>query len=77
MSRSTALPRPPRLPLPRRASASAAPGGSAGCRGRGERLRIDLSQAGTLAALEAMVAGFEGCALKRTAKSLCFKRGQR
>ena len=28
-----------------------------------------------IAALEAMVAAFEGCALKRTAKSLCFKRG--
>ena len=38
--------------------------------------RIDLSQAGTLAELEAMVAGFEGCALKRTAKSLCFARGR-
>ena len=41
----------------------------------GGEVRIDLSQAGTLAMLEAIVAGFEGCALKRTAKSLCFKRG--
>jgi uracil-DNA glycosylase family 4 len=29
----------------------------------------------TLAELEALVASFEGCALKRTAKSLCFTRG--
>jgi uracil-DNA glycosylase family 4 len=29
----------------------------------------------TLAELEALVASFEGCALKRTAKSLCFARG--
>ena len=29
----------------------------------------------TLAELEALVAAFDGCALKRTAKSLCFKRG--
>ena len=29
----------------------------------------------TLAELEALVAGFEGCSLRRTAKSLCFARG--
>ena len=61
---------PPRVqprPRPAAAQAAAAAGGSS---------RIDLSQAGTLAALEAMLAGFEGCALKRTAKSLCFKRGR-
>lgn len=29
----------------------------------------------SLAALEALVAGFEGCVLKRTAKTLCFARG--
>jgi DNA polymerase len=29
-----------------------------------------------LAGLEALVAGFDGCALKRTAKRLCFKRGR-
>ena len=60
---------PPRVqprPRPAAAQAAAAAGGSS---------RIDLNQAGTLAALEAMVAAFEGCALKRTAKSLCFKRG--
>lgn len=32
--------------------------------------------AATLAELEAMVAHFEGCALKRTAKRLCFARGR-
>lgn len=31
--------------------------------------------AASLAELEALVAAFEGCALKRTAKSLCFARG--
>ncbi len=35
----------------------------------------DLSHVGTLAALEAEVAAFDGCGLKRTAKSLCFGRG--
>jgi uracil-DNA glycosylase len=67
-SMPTPSPSPPRVqPRPRPAAASAAPGSEA---------RIDISQAGTLAALEAMVASFEGCALKRTAKSLCFKRGR-
>ena len=33
-------------------------------------------KAATLAELEALVARFEGCALKRTAKSLCFARGR-
>jgi uracil-DNA glycosylase len=32
-------------------------------------------EAASLAELEALVASFEGCALKRTAKSLCFARG--
>lgn len=32
-------------------------------------------EAGTLADLEAMLAGFDGCSLKATAKSLCFYRG--
>lgn len=36
---------------------------------------INIGQAATLAELEAMVGSFEGCALKRTAKSLCFARG--
>jgi len=34
-----------------------------------------LEAIGSLAELEALVAQFEGCALKRTAKSLCFSRG--
>lgn len=34
------------------------------------------SQASTLAELEALAAAFDGCALKRTAKSLCFARGR-
>jgi DNA polymerase len=33
-------------------------------------------KAATLAELEALVARYEGCALKRTAKSLCFARGR-
>jgi uracil-DNA glycosylase len=32
-------------------------------------------EAATLAELQALVANFEGCGLKRTAKSLCFARG--
>ena len=36
----------------------------------------EARQAATLAELEALVARFEGCALKRTAKSLCFARGR-
>jgi uracil-DNA glycosylase len=67
---AAALSAPPRVqPRPRPAAARVADGGGGGSS------RVDLSQAGTLAALEVMVAGFEGCALKRTAKSLCFKRG--
>jgi DNA polymerase len=37
--------------------------------------RSSIGQATTLEALEAMVAAFDGCGLKRTAKSLCFARG--
>ncbi len=37
--------------------------------------RSSIGEATTLAALEAMVAAFDGCGLKRTAKSLCFARG--
>ena len=33
------------------------------------------SDVSTLVELEAVVAGFDGCSLKRTAKSLCFARG--
>jgi uracil-DNA glycosylase len=34
-----------------------------------------IGEATTLEALEAMVAAFDGCGLKRTAKTLCFARG--
>ena len=34
-----------------------------------------IEAAASLAELEALVAGFEGCVLKRTAKNLCFARG--
>jgi DNA polymerase len=34
-----------------------------------------IEAAASLAELETLVAGFEGCVLKRTAKSLCFARG--
>jgi uracil-DNA glycosylase len=37
--------------------------------------RSSIGQAPTLAELEALVAAFEGCGLRRTAKSLCFARG--
>ncbi len=36
----------------------------------------EARRAATLAELEALVACFDGCALKRTAKSLCFARGR-
>jgi DNA polymerase len=38
--------------------------------------RASVAEALTLAELEALVASFDGCALKRTAKRLCFKRGR-
>jgi uracil-DNA glycosylase family 4 len=38
-------------------------------------LRVLGGEAATLAELEALVAAFEGCPLKRTAKKLCFARG--
>ncbi|MET0157410.1 MAG: uracil-DNA glycosylase family protein [Methyloceanibacter sp.] len=36
----------------------------------------EAGKAATMAELEALVARYEGCALKRTAKSLCFARGR-
>jgi uracil-DNA glycosylase len=38
--------------------------------------RASASEALSLAELEALVSAFEGCALKRTAKRLCFARGR-
>jgi DNA polymerase len=37
--------------------------------------RSGIGEATTLEALEAVVAAFDGCGLKRTAKTLCFARG--
>jgi DNA polymerase len=37
--------------------------------------RGSIAEAVTLAALETLVSQFDGCGLKRTAKSLCFSRG--
>jgi len=37
--------------------------------------RSAIGEAGSLEALEALVAAFDGCTLKRTAKNLCFARG--
>jgi uracil-DNA glycosylase family 4 len=42
---------------------------------RGRPVPASITAAETLADLEALVANFDGCGLKRTAKSLCFKRG--
>jgi uracil-DNA glycosylase len=64
-------PSPPRTPRPRPAAEpSQTIADSAGVR------VARLAQVLTLAELEALVAAFDGCALKRTAKSLCFARGR-
>jgi DNA polymerase len=43
----------------------------------GDNVRAaNLTQVLTLAELEALAGAFDGCALKRTAKSLCFARGR-
>ncbi|MGH6826089.1 uracil-DNA glycosylase [Methyloceanibacter sp.] len=52
--------RPPRI----------APGAATPASTRGIGAKVS-----TLTELEALVAGFEGCSLRRTAKSLCFARG--
>ncbi|MEX1061097.1 MAG: uracil-DNA glycosylase [Methyloceanibacter sp.] len=63
-------PSPPRTE-PRPRPAAARPPAAASREGI-----MSIGQAATLAELEALVAGFEGCPLKRTAKSLCFARGR-
>ncbi len=74
LSKSSPPPAPERkgLAVPRRAVPPPRPtppqGASLSPRGIG-------GEAATLAELEALVAAFDGCALKRTAKSLCFARG--
>jgi DNA polymerase len=61
----TPLARPaPAAPTPAHAAPDAAPPCPA-----------SLEAVSSLAELQALVAQFEGCALKRTAKSLCFSRG--
>jgi len=64
-------PSPPRSPRPRPAAErSQTIADSASVR------VARLAQVLTLAELETLVAAFDGCALKRTAKSLCFARGR-
>ncbi len=55
---------PPAAPAPARPAPEAAPPSPA-----------SLEAVSSLEELQALVAQFEGCALKRTAKSLCFSRG--
>jgi uracil-DNA glycosylase len=64
-SRSTSAVRRPAAPV-RAAMGASQPGPSSEA----------ANSAATLAELEALVARFEGCPLKRTAKSLCFARGR-
>jgi DNA polymerase len=58
-------------PLPRARPQAPRPSVAAGREGV-----MSAAQALTLAELEALARAFEGCALKRTAKSLCFARGR-
>jgi uracil-DNA glycosylase len=57
-----------------RAESQATPAQSR-ARSESQAIPASLEAAATLAELEALLAQFEGCALKRTAKSLCFARG--
>jgi uracil-DNA glycosylase family 4 len=41
----------------------------------GTEANVDLARAGDIAALGSMLAAFDGCGLKATAKNLCFYRG--
>src|SRR5262245_10630094 len=66
---ASASPLPPRVQPRPRAPATGSNSGS------GNAGSADPSTATSLAELEAMVAAFDGCALKRTAKRLCFARG--
>ena len=63
-------PAPPRAE-PRPRSAQGRPQAEAG-----RPSAVDPHRAATLAELEAMARAFDGCTLKRTAKSLCFARGR-
>jgi uracil-DNA glycosylase family 4 len=68
---AAAQPETPPLALAPRARA--APARSPAGASLGDRSSIGQTQ--TLAELEALVAAFEGCSFKRTAKILCFARG--
>ena len=73
---SFAAPQP--KPAPRRApevKMAASPPRAAPRAARPISTRGIGAEISTLTELEALVAGFEGCALRRTAKSLCFARG--
>jgi DNA polymerase len=61
---------PAARPAPSRAASRPRPAAT------GDVRAASLAQALTLAELEALAAAFDGCALKRTAKSLCFARGR-
>jgi len=62
--------KPADLPQPATRAVAAAPAIASSMAAR------DLARtAADLAALEATLAAFDGCALKKTAKSLCFARG--
>jgi uracil-DNA glycosylase family 4 len=65
---------PARLPLERK-SVSSAPRPEVRKNAAMPAARGIGGEAATLAELEALVAQFEGCSLRRTAKSLCFARG--
>jgi uracil-DNA glycosylase len=65
--------RPPASPQPR--AASTKPSAPRAARAESAASPASLDQVTTLNELEALVAQFEGCALKRTAKHTCFARG--
>jgi DNA polymerase len=67
--RAAPPPQPPQTAPARAASPPPAAGAAA------MAARELVGQAPDLAALEAALAGFDGCALKKTAKNLCFARG--
>ena len=65
----------PVSPAPREAAPGSRSAG-AGQPKAGGGAPAGVSEAASLAELQALVAEFDGCALKRTAKSLCFARGR-
>jgi uracil-DNA glycosylase family 4 len=63
------------VPVPARKSVPSAPRVTPRPLTVSEVVRGNPAEAASLAELEAMAAQFDGCPLKRTAKSLCFARG--